>query len=233
LRKLLTKGPLVTTFLSSVYDSLDVISVFIFAVLGGLLAVRRQLPLTLVTLSALLTGLGGGLVRDLIIEAPPVAFHRPDYLGAVVVAAALVAVGHSYLNRYKGVLEIVETLGLALFCVAGTAKVISYGYGPALAVALGVFSAVGGGMLRDALAGRFPDFLRRDRMLFAAPLVVLAGTTSMLLLLHAFDEVSRVVLLLAAVAALLLAIQHYRKKIAAKTALGRPHEWALINSRQA
>lgn len=96
------EGPPVTNVLASVYDSLDVISVFIFGVLGGLLAVRRQLPLPLVTLSALLTGLGGGLVRDLIIEAPPVAFHRPDYLAAVVVAAALVAFAHSYLNRYKG-----------------------------------------------------------------------------------------------------------------------------------
>lgn len=100
-------------------------------------------------------------------------------------------------------------------------------------MALGVFSAVGGGILRDGLAGRFPDFLRRDRMLFAAPLVVLAGTTSMLLVLHAFDEVSRAVILLAAVAALLLAIQHYRKKIAAKTASGRRHEWALINTSHA
>ena len=222
-----------TSVLASIYDSLDVISVFIFAVLGGLLAVRRQLPLPLVTLSALLTGLGGGLVRDLIIEAPPVAFHRPDYLAAVVVAAAVVAFGHSYLNRYKAVLETVESLGLALFCVAGTTKVISYGYGPALAVALGVFSAVGGGMLRDALAGRFPDFLRRDRMLFAAPLVVLAGTTSLLLLLHTYDEVSRAAIVLAAVAALLLAIQHYRKKIAAKTSSCRRGERILINASHA
>jgi uncharacterized membrane protein YeiH len=203
----------VISVLASVYDSLDVMSVFIFAVLGGLLAVRRQLPLPLVALSALLTGLGGGLVRDLIIEAPPAAFHRPDYIAAAVVAAALVAVGHSYLNRYNGALEIIETLGLALFCVAGTTKVINYGYGPALAVALGLFSAVGGGILRDALVGRFPDFLRRDRMLFAAPLVVLAGTTSGLLLVHALDEVSRAAILLAAVAALLLAVQHYRKRV--------------------
>ena len=141
--------------------------------------------------------------------------------------------GHSYLNRYKGVLEIVETLGLALFCVAGTTKVISYGYGPALAVALDVFSAVGGGMLRDAVAGRFPDFLRRDRMLFAVPLVVLAGTTSMLLLLHAFDEVSRAAILLAAVAAFLLAIQQHRKKIAPKTSSYRRHERTLINASHA
>ena len=79
--KVADEGPPVTTVLASVYDSLDVISVFIFAVLGGLLAVRRQLPLPLVMLSGLLTGLGGGGgVRDLIIEAPPVALHRPDYL---------------------------------------------------------------------------------------------------------------------------------------------------------
>ena len=212
-----------TSVLAAAYDSLDVVSVFIFAVLGGLLAVRRQLPLPLVTLSALLTGLGGGLARDLIIEAPPVAFNRPDDIAAVVVAAALVAFGHSYLNRYKGALEIVETVGLALFCVAGTTKVVSYGYGPALAVALGVFSAVGGGMLRDALVGRFPDFLRRDQMLFAAPLVVLAGTTSVLLLVHAFDEISRAAILLAAVSALLLAVQQYRKKLVARTSTYRRH----------
>jgi len=105
--------------------------------------------------------------------------------------------------------------------VAGTTKVMNYGYGPALAVALSVFSAVGGGMLRDALVGRFPDFLRRDRMLFAAPLVVLAGTTSGLLVLHAFDQVSRAAILLAAVAALLLVIRYYRKRITVTTCATR------------
>ena len=203
-----------TSVIAYIYDSVDVVSVFIFAVLGGLLATRRQLPLPLVMLSALLTGLGGGFVRDLIIDAPPVALHQLNYIAAVVAAAALVALGHTHLERHQPTLEIIETVGLALFCVAGTTKVMNYGYGPALAVALGVFSAVGGGMLRDALAGRFPDFLRRDRLLFAAPLVVLAGTTSGLLVLHAFDQLSRAAILLTAVVALLLAIRYYRKKAA-------------------
>jgi len=204
----------VTSVLATVYDSLDVVSVFIIAACGALVAVRRQLGLPLVALSGLLTGLGGGYVRDLIIGTPPVALHRLDYLVAAFAAVALVAFNDTYMGRHKGTIEIVQTLGLALFCLTGTTKVMHHGYGPALAVPLGVFSAVGGGILRDALMGRFPDFLRRDRMLLAAPLVVLAGTTSGLLMVQGVDEVSRAAILLAAVAGLLLVIRHYRKKIA-------------------
>ena len=202
-----------TIVLATVYDSLDVLSVFIIAACGASLAVQRELPLPLVMLSGLVTGLGGGFVRDLIIGAPPVALYRPDYIAAAFAAVAVVAFSHTYMSRYKGTLEIVQTLALALFCMTGTIKVVDYGYGPAFAVPLGLFSAVGGGILRDALMGRFPDFLRRDRMPFAAALVALAGTTTGLLMFHDIDQVSRAAILLAAVAALLLATRHYRKKI--------------------
>jgi uncharacterized membrane protein YeiH len=205
-----SKGCAVTSVVASIYDLLDVPSIFVFAVLGGLVAVRRQLPMVLVVVSTVLTGLGGGLVRDLIIGAPPVAIHRLDYLAAVVAAAVLVVLGHSQMERHRRALEIFEALGLALFCVAGTAKVVSHGQGPAVAVALGVFSAVGGGMMRDALVGRFPEFLRREQLLLAAPVVVLSVVSAALLTLNAFDVVSRGAVVLIAIGALLLAMQHYR-----------------------
>ena len=203
-----------TSVLATVYDSLDVVSVFILAACGALVAVRRQLGLPLVMLSGLFTALGGGFVRDLIIGTPPAALQQLDYIAAAFAAVALVALNDRYMSRHKGTIEIIQTLALALFCLTGTTKVMHYGYGPALAVPLGVISAVGGGILRDALLGRFPDVLRRDRMLLAAPLVVLAGTTSGLLMVQAFHEVSRAAILLAAVAALLLVIRYHRKKIA-------------------
>src|SRR5512139_886830 len=126
---------------------LDLAGIFVFAISGSLVGVRKELDLFGVLVLAGATGLGGGFMRDVLIGAvPPAALLDWRYLLVPVVA------------------------GLGLFCVAGALKALDYGLGPVPAVLLGTLTAVGGGVVRDLLAGRVPVVLRSE--LYATPALV-------------------------------------------------------------
>lgn len=150
---------------------LDLIGIFVFAISGGLVAVRKDLDLFGVLVLAGATGLGGGFVRDVLIGAvPPAALADWRYL-LVPVAAGLVTFRyHPTLGRRERLVNVFDAAGLALFCVTGAVKALDYGLGPAAAALLGMTTAIGGGMLRDLLAGRVPVVFREE--LYATPALV-------------------------------------------------------------
>ena len=150
---------------------LDLAGIFVFAISGGLVAVRKDLDLFGVLVLAGATGLGGGFVRDVLIGAvPPAALADWRYL-LVPAAAGLVTFRyHPTLGRRERLVNIFDAAGLALFCVTGAVKALDYGLGPAPAALLGMTTAIGGGMLRDLLAGRVPVVFRDE--LYATPALV-------------------------------------------------------------
>jgi uncharacterized membrane protein YeiH len=190
--------------IAAIQSSLDLLSVFAFAALGGLVAARKRLPLLVIVLFAALSALGGGLVRDLIIGASPVA-TRLDYIVAAAAGAVLVALRHVLLERVIRPFETLEALGLSLFALVGTVKTTSYGHGPALAVLLGVVSAVGGGIVRDLFLVQRPVFLRADRLLLVAPVLLVSVLTAAVLQFDALNVISAATVILVGFAALLLA----------------------------
>ena len=153
---------------------LDLLGIFVFAVSGGLVAVRKELDLFGVLVLAGTTGLGGGFIRDVLIGAvPPAALADWRYL-TVPVAAGLVAFYfHPALGRMERQINVFDAAGLALFCVVGALKALDYGLGPVPAALLGMVTAIGGGMVRDLLAGRVPVVFRSE--LYATPALVGAG----------------------------------------------------------
>ncbi|MEV6110763.1 trimeric intracellular cation channel family protein [Streptomyces sp. NPDC051940] len=170
-------------FNASVQHWLDVVGIFVFALSGALLGVRKNLDVFGMAVLAESTALGGGLFRDLVIGAvPPAAFDDLGYFLTPLVATALVFFLHPEVERINKAVGLFDAAGLGLFCVTGTTKAYEYGLGLTASVALGMATAIGGGVLRDLLAGDAPQVLRWDRDLYAVPAIV--GATAVALLIQ-------------------------------------------------
>jgi uncharacterized membrane protein YeiH len=147
---------------------LDLAGIFVFAVTGALVAVRKQLDVFGVLVLAGTTGLGGGLIRDVLIDAtPPAALSDWRYLIVPVVAGLLTFWYHPAVGRLERQVGVLDAFGLALFCVTGALKAVDHGLGPVPAALMGMVTGIGGGMLRDVLAGRVPAVFRGD--IYAIP----------------------------------------------------------------
>lgn len=158
---------------------LDMVGIFVFAVTGALVAVRKHLDAFAALVLAGVTGLGGGFIRDVLLGAtPPAALADWRYLTVPVAAGALTFVFHPTVGRLERVVTLFDACGLALFCVTGAIKAVSLGVGPVPAALLGMVTAVGGGMIRDVLAGRVPVVF--DGVLYATP--ALAGAAVVVVL---------------------------------------------------
>ena len=169
-------------FAPDVQQVLDLIGIFVFALSGGLLAVRKNLDIFGMAVLAEVTALGGGVFRDLVIGAvPPAAFQNTGYLVTPVVAALVVFFLHPEVQRINGAIQVLDAAGLGLFCVTGTAKAHDYGLGAVADIALGMLTAVGGSVVRDLLAHELPSLLRWDRALYAVPALVGATVVAVLI----------------------------------------------------
>ena len=157
--------------------ALDLSGTFVFGLNGALTAVRgARLDIVGVITLGMVTALGGGIIRDVLLgDAPPATFRDWRYL-AVAAGGALVAfVFARRLGRLAGSIEVLDAVGLGVFAVTGAAKALEFGLGPAQAVILGTITGVGGGTLRDVLIGRVPTVLREG--LYAIPAFVAAALT--------------------------------------------------------
>lgn len=151
---------------------LDLVGIFVFAVTGALVAVRKHLDLFAALVLGGVTGLGGGFIRDVLIGAtPPAALADWRYLIVPVTAGLVTFVFHPTVGRLERVVTLFDAFGLALFCVTGALKAVDYGVGPVPAALMGMVTGIGGGMLRDVLAGRVPVVF--EGALYATP--ALAG----------------------------------------------------------
>lgn len=168
---------------STLEQALNLIGTFVFAISGALLAVRKQYDIVGMTVLAELTAVGGGIIRDLILGAtPPTAFTDHISLLLPLAATAVTFFFHQHMNRIHYPVLVFDAAGLGLFCIAGAAKALAYNLGPVEAIALGVLTAVGGGILRDVLANEQPAVLRADSELYAVPAVL--GSASVVILAH-------------------------------------------------
>ncbi|WP_030167673.1 trimeric intracellular cation channel family protein [Spirillospora albida] len=157
---------------------LDLAGIFVFAVSGALTAVRRRMDVVGMVMLAEATALGGGVVRDVLIGAvPPAAFTSTGYVLVPLAASALVFFWHPQVARLLPAVLLFDAAGLGLFCATGTLKALHHGLSPLHAVLLGVLTAVGGGILRDVLAGQIPVVLY-DRQLYALPAMMGAAVTA-------------------------------------------------------
>ncbi len=196
-------------FSPDLQQTLDLIGIFVFALSGGLLAVRKNLDIFGIAVLAEATALGGGLLRDLIIGAvPPAAFQNRGYFFTPLVATVVVFFLHPEVARINNAVQFLDALGLGLFCVTGTAKAHDYGLSSVAAVVLGVVTAAGGGVVRDVLVSEVPSLLRWDRSLYAVPALVGSILTAVLIAVHDFDALTGTTAALIAFTVRMLALRY-------------------------
>ncbi len=156
-----------------VESALNLLGILAFAFSGALLGVRRQFDIVGMAVLATVTALGGGIIRDVMIGAvPPAALNNPWWLVLPLLATVLTFRWHPQVRRMHRAVELLDAVGLGVFCATATVKAIDYGVHPLASVLLGSITGVGGGLLRDVLAGVTPAILRRDSRLYAVPTVV-------------------------------------------------------------
>jgi uncharacterized membrane protein YeiH len=151
----------VSTFdLGTVPTGFDLAGTFVFAVSGALVAVRGRLDLfgTLVLAGA--TGLGGGLLRDVLLgDVPPPGLVDWRFVAVAALAGVATFLWHPVLARWENIILTLDAAGLALFCVTGALKASNADLDIVPAALLGMITAVGGGIARDVLANRVPVVL--------------------------------------------------------------------------
>lgn len=160
-----TDPPLVQTALVW----LDLLGIAVFAISGALLAARKQQTLVTFAFFALVTGVGGGTVRDLLIGAPVFWVHDSMIALACLVAAVLVWVAPGTLWQ-RAAIDWFDAVGIAAYAVFGAAKALRYGIDPVPAAMMGVITACVGGVIRDVIAGEPSIIMRPELYVTAAAL---------------------------------------------------------------
>ena len=178
---------------------LDIFGIIVFAFSGALMAGRYKLDPFGVVVLASVTAVGGGTIRDVILQTPVFWVVKPYYLYVILATALLTIILIRQPKRIpKRFLLISDALGLALFAVVGTQKSLELGVAIPVAIVLGTITAVAGGMIRDVLCNVIPLILRQEIYALAA---ILGGGLFVLLGYLGWSENSA---LMAAVSAALL-----------------------------
>ena len=151
--------------------ALDLIGTAVFALTGALLAARLRQTFVTMAFFALVTGVGGGTVRDLLIGAP-VFWVRDPWVAPICLAVALIAwfTPRAWWPKNDQGFRLLEWLdagGLAAYATLGAAKALVFGIAPVPAVVMGVVTGCVGGIIRDVLAGR-PSILMRPELYVTA-----------------------------------------------------------------
>ncbi|KZN37277.1 trimeric intracellular cation channel family protein [Pseudoalteromonas luteoviolacea] len=149
--------------MTELYHWFDLLGVMVFAISGTLLAHRKHMDGFGVVVLATVTGIGGGTIRDVILDTPVFWLHDSSYFFAIFAA---VAVSIWWLNRQRTVpmqlLLTADAFGLAFFAVMGMQKAMSIGMPDTTVIIMGVLTGCFGGVIRDVLADEIPMLLKGE-----------------------------------------------------------------------
>jgi uncharacterized membrane protein YeiH len=162
--------------------AVDLAAIVIGALTGGLLAAREGFAVSGVLLLAVSGGLGGGLIRDVLLaDGPPVALTNPAYLPTVAITAGVTFFFSGWLSRLTALLVVLDAVTLGFFTVIGAQKAELAGLPSASVVFVGTVTAVGGALIRDILLAQRAEIVQPGpynavaALIGAAALTVLAG----------------------------------------------------------
>jgi len=149
--------------LDNITLALNFSGTFAFGLSGGILAVKKRMDLFGVLVLSVATGLGGGIMRDLILgHTPPATITDWHYLAAAALAGIIVFLWYNRIANHGTFVTTFDAVGLSVFTVTGTVIALDASLGPAPAALLGMLTGVGGGVLRDVLAAEVPLIFRSE-----------------------------------------------------------------------
>lgn len=173
-------------------EALQLAGISAFAISGALVGVRRGLDLLGILVVGSATGIGGGIIRDLLIGVhPPVSFTHWPYLATATMASFVVFFIHPGLARIRAFEVVFDAFGLGLFSAGGAVAALNIGLDPIVAILVGTITAVGGGIVRDVLVATVPGVLTRE--LYAVSAILGAGIAAGTLALGATASVATIV----------------------------------------
>jgi uncharacterized membrane protein YeiH len=149
----------------NIFYAVDLFGVFVGALTGALVARRLRYDIMGYWGLALVSGLGGGLIRDVCLQAgPPLALTEPTYLPTVAVATIIGAIFGPHIDQVRKTIIVIDAIALADFAVAGSLRTLDADLGIWPVLLLGVITAVGGGVVRDIMTGETPIVFRRGEL---------------------------------------------------------------------
>ncbi len=195
------------TTMSILLLAFDLIGTFVFALSGGVLAVRKRLDLFGVLVLSCAAAVSGGIVRDVLIGAhPPASLADWRYLVMAMVAGLVTFRWNGLIERLSNPVQLFDAAGLALFAVLGTAKALAFGLSPFAAMLLGMVTGIGGGIARDVLVARVPVVLQSE--LYAMAALVGGGVVALAPILHLPQQPAMVIGALACFGLRYMALRH-------------------------
>ncbi len=152
----------------------EIIGTIAFAASGAMIAIRKELDLFGIIMLGTITAVGGGILRDIIIgRIPPNTFVNPVYIATAALTSVLLFIifykapsllDSKHIGTFEKILNIFDAIGLGAFTVIGIDAGIDKGYGEYLflLIFLGVTTGIGGGIMRDIMAGEIPYVLKKQ-----------------------------------------------------------------------
>ncbi len=196
---------------------MEILGTIAFASSGAMVGIEKKMDIFGVNVLGITTAVGGGLIRDIILSRGlPAMFRKPVYTVVAVITStvifAIFYVLHSDLpekfrSRYERIMMLCDTVGLGIFTVVGVNSAIVCGYGEKrfLMIFLGVMTGVGGGLLRDVMAGNMPYILVKHVYAVAS----LAGAVTFALLYPSMSRLSGMFLGAGVVVIIRILAAHY------------------------
>lgn len=149
----------------------DLIGTFAFAVYGAYTGFQKKFDIYGVTVCALLPALGGGTIRELILNKTPAYFHDYNYLYVVFFAIIFCTFVFKHFHRIHKQMLVLDAVGLATFAFIGAARAAELHMGPVAIIMFAPLTAVGGGMLKDIVANDVPGSFKGE--IYATPTIIL------------------------------------------------------------
>ncbi|MBO6690092.1 MAG: trimeric intracellular cation channel family protein [Henriciella sp.] len=140
---------------------IDVAGVFVFALSGGLVAIRQDMDLFGIVVVSFLPAVGGGTLRDLLLDQPVFWLNDPISLLAAMIGGIAAFLSPGFWARLR-VLVWIDAVGLSLFAMTGASKALDFGHGIFVVIIMGTITATAGGLIRDIVCGEKAMLLRED-----------------------------------------------------------------------
>ncbi|MBE7645766.1 trimeric intracellular cation channel family protein [Tenacibaculum finnmarkense genomovar finnmarkense] len=143
--------------------ALDIAGTFAFAISGALVAMKKQFDVFGVVIIAFVTAVGGGMIRDVLINAHPINWISDlNYIWTILTAVGFTFLFRSKIAPLRKTMFLFDTIGISVFTLLGLEKGLSYDLHPFVALVMGMVSAVFGGVLRDVLTRKVPLIFKKE-----------------------------------------------------------------------
>jgi len=147
----------------TVIDFLDLLGTASFAISGALFAIKKRMDTLGVFIIAFVTAVGGGTLRDMLIDAPRITWMvNLQYVYTIFVAVLFAIIFRKKIENLSKSLFLFDTIGLGIFTIVGTEIGLLYGFHPIICVSLGMITATFGGVIRDTLSNEIPLIFHKE-----------------------------------------------------------------------